>query len=547
MNNKYLFLHIPKTAGSSLYALFANILGPENVKQVPNTNNLGLRQIDMLKKYMLVGGHFTYSHKKCFENRYCMVILRNPIDRFLSQYYFHRGYEGASDPAVINAKNLDLSSYIEFYRNQKYSGIFNAQLWHLAGLRSDTTVPMKELLNLAKDNLSKLDFTGIYEFFSDSIDLLLYDCKWPPVTEIPVVNVTSKRPKLHEIHPKIVERIAELNQYDLELYEYGVDLFNQKKRNILRECIKKNHEMWEAKLPDILTVTPKEDAILYSETPKIFGSNEIRIISADVYSDVSGASIIKSGEMATIGIYFESSISSESITVGFSIEDEYKQIIFGTNSFHLGKELRVKERQTYCATYNLRLNIGEGLYQLNASVHSKSDTTEKCYHWWEHICGFQVAGQEVPYCIGISRLNPYFMLDQVRQMLPLTGETLKKIRLKVKEIHTNALFRQTFFAVVQISNGSGDVISSCPPYPVYLSYHWMNAGDGQLVVFDGERSQIKPPLLPLGEGRYRIRIIAPDSAGEYILRLTLVQEGVIWFDSLSHQVYEDVSFKVGAE
>lgn len=75
----------------------------------------------------------------------------------------------------------------------------------------------------------------------------------------------------------------------------------------------------------------------------------------------------------------------------------------------------------------------------------------------------------------------------------------------------------------------------------------MNAGDGQLVVFDGERSQINPPLLPLGEGRYRIRIIAPDSAGEYILRLTLVQEGLAWFDSLPQQVYEDVSFKVGAE
>lgn len=138
------------------------------------------------------------------------------MDRFLSHYYFYRNY-GLDKTASC----LDLGSYVEFYKNQKCGGVNNVLTWFLTGL-IDTTVPMDELLSLAKENLAAIDFAGIVEFFPDSVDLLCLDCNWPPVIDIPFENITAGRPGVPETDPGTVERVKELNRYDLVLYQYGL-------------------------------------------------------------------------------------------------------------------------------------------------------------------------------------------------------------------------------------------------------------------------------------------------------------------------------------
>lgn len=63
---------------------------------------------------------------------------------------------------------------------------------------------------------------------------------------------------------------------------------------------------------------------------------------------------------------------------------------------------------------------------------------------------------------------------------------------------------------------------------VNLSYHWLN-NKGEMVVFDGARTGM-PNDLKAGESvELKPEILAPDKPGEYILEVTLVQEGVAWF------------------
>lgn len=219
--------------------LFYNILGHENAIWIKDIANFDLSQAAVLEKYFLIGGHFTAPlYKAFFNHRYGVVFLRHPVDRFISSYYYIKKY-GYDE----NAVKLDLISYIDFCEN--YNGWYpfiNAQTHFLTGV-TDNNISSDDLLDMAKENLLKMNFVGIYEFLSDSIDLLLYDCKWPPVYEIPNDNVSDNRPKLHEFDNKLLERIGQLNKIDLELYLYGVTLFNEKKRSILRECVKKNYEM----------------------------------------------------------------------------------------------------------------------------------------------------------------------------------------------------------------------------------------------------------------------------------------------------------------
>lgn len=65
---------------------------------------------------------------------------------------------------------------------------------------------------------------------------------------------------------------------------------------------------------------------------------------------------------------------------------------------------------------------------------------------------------------------------------------------------------------------------------INVAYHWRTAdAEHSVVVWDGDRSQIKPSLWP-GESRCILaEVCAPSKPGKYFLEWDLVEEGVTWF------------------
>lgn len=236
MKDKYFFMHIVKTAGTSLYAMFRSVLGCENVRLVEDPVNFSSLQAQQLNKSVLIGGHFNeWQRRQYFKDRYSIVFLRDPVDRFLSQYYYHRKAQ------VYAAKVLDLHDYVEFHKDMRCNPVVNVHVFFLAGHvntaadSADNAIPAQDLLQRAKKNLSQISFTGIYEYLQDSVDLLCHDCGWPPAGKVPRENINPSRPAAHEISGEILDRIRDLNKLDMELYQYGLKLFEQKKRKLLRQ------------------------------------------------------------------------------------------------------------------------------------------------------------------------------------------------------------------------------------------------------------------------------------------------------------------------
>lgn len=64
---------------------------------------------------------------------------------------------------------------------------------------------------------------------------------------------------------------------------------------------------------------------------------------------------------------------------------------------------------------------------------------------------------------------------------------------------------------------------------VSASYRWLAAG-GEPLPIEGERSLLPGDVPRGGVLRLPVRVVAPPAAGRYLLRITLVQEGVAWFD-----------------
>jgi len=68
------------------------------------------------------------------------------------------------------------------------------------------------------------------------------------------------------------------------------------------------------------------------------------------------------------------------------------------------------------------------------------------------------------------------------------------------------------------------------PNPVRLSYHWVK--DGAVAVWDGLRGALPADVPAGGTAKVSLPVMPPATAGTYVLRLDLVQEGVSWFGGL---------------
>jgi hypothetical protein len=68
-------------------------------------------------------------------------------------------------------------------------------------------------------------------------------------------------------------------------------------------------------------------------------------------------------------------------------------------------------------------------------------------------------------------------------------------------------------------------------YPVLLSYHWLEEERDDLVEWDGLRSPLREPVAPGEVCTIADACLAtPSSPGSYRLQLTLIHEGVSWFE-----------------
>ncbi len=82
---------------------------------------------------------------------------------------------------------------------------------------------------------------------------------------------------------------------------------------------------------------------------------------------------------------------------------------------------------------------------------------------------------------------------------------------------------------VQVRNLGALTWEHLPPTPVALSYHWLDADSGNIVVFDGVRSELPYDVPPGGGATVRAIVHAPRRPGRYLLWWDLVHEHATWF------------------
>jgi len=179
---KVIFLHIPKTAGQSVHAALVNAYGKETVCPARVNDQLRQMSIAELNRYQVFSGHFDWSLLDCVKgSKYVFTILREPIDRILSFYFYLRddaakltteqramperqGLKAAfelspRDYFLGGAPHLRrfLDDHYDNFYTYYFAGRHYESRGEMVGLINRGELSRQHVLQMAKDNLTQLD------------------------------------------------------------------------------------------------------------------------------------------------------------------------------------------------------------------------------------------------------------------------------------------------------------------------------------------------------------------------------------------------------
>ncbi len=235
----FLYLHLPKTAGVAVRNLLAAHYREEQVRDVIGPDYLAseqsIRELDAAQKSRvgLIAGHFSYGLHKAFD-RPCQYfsMLRDPVDRMVSLYYFTRS--NSRHPRHAQAQRMSLADYV---CSGVHPELENCQTKMISGRPECNFVAGTEPCNeqdlvRAKTHLAG-HFVSVGLFEQMDLSLLMLcramDWKYLPARR---TNVTSVRRTLSELGSSEREAILTVNHFDQQLHEYAKTLFEQQLRSL---------------------------------------------------------------------------------------------------------------------------------------------------------------------------------------------------------------------------------------------------------------------------------------------------------------------------
>jgi hypothetical protein len=221
-----LFLHIQKTAGSSIVDVARRYYG-ESVTSHGEYRDLAL---DQIRHRRFVSGHFGYQFaRNLMRERFSFTVLRDPIERVLSMYYFCRSRDPSEFIIYRRAHELDLHDFLLAGFSDPWikKNIWNNQVWQLAhgyghlDQRTISDFDETELLDLAKQHLDEFSYVGFTETLHADAAAIFSALGIPAVPRIPNANPTPKRPRVDELSLQDKALIEELTVLSRKFYEHA--------------------------------------------------------------------------------------------------------------------------------------------------------------------------------------------------------------------------------------------------------------------------------------------------------------------------------------
>jgi hypothetical protein len=222
ITDKLLFLHIPKTAGTSVHNVLHRHFSKKEQLEInvfaegKNLENFSKEYLDELR---LVRGHFSFGEHRVFGDvkfEYT-TMLREPVDRCVSHYYYNLAEQDKKKKPGGRRINVSLKELCE---RGDFLFVDNAQVRFLSGNPKVAIGSVtREMMEEAWNNLQKhFPVIGIQEQF-DAYILMLCDRYELNLPYYRKQRVNKGRKAVAELDEETRRAVAARNILDIELYE----------------------------------------------------------------------------------------------------------------------------------------------------------------------------------------------------------------------------------------------------------------------------------------------------------------------------------------
>jgi hypothetical protein len=521
--DRWIFDHLTRTAGTSVLATLSAVRGAASVRQLVNGSSAEVAEAMLGSAVSVAGGHLAFAPgHRIKEHIGYFTFLRDPIDRAVSVYTHALGEPNLPGTYVERAKAMSFDEFVETGSPDVRNMISNYYTRHFAA----PVLESGSIEERALRRLSQYSFVGIFEHFEEALLLFHVINGWAPLATVPTLNVgATKRPRLS---PALRARLEDLNHSDIALFEHAGKMYADCLRDFLRVAAYVPSSVRTAdparlKMSDVPTPT----AILEPPPDFVrFGSGQIRIVIAETLEGDTPTEYFASGATLTTRISLFSHIQSDNVTVGISIRDVQRRVIFGTNLAMSGQSFSVDALREYQCEFAITLNLGPGEYTVQAAVHTGIEHTANCFDWVDPVAKFAVAGFRNAPFVGVTGLACTARVREGNESRPVSSFAGKLF------VEDDVADPKRVF----VRNDGVDVWPCDGTLAVHLSYRWIDV-EGNSMPIEGTRFMLPAPVEPGATAAVAFTHPEPPS-GAAILRLTLVQELVAWFDEVGGPTLE---------
>jgi hypothetical protein len=277
-----IFLHIPKTAGTTFNRIIDREYGTSSVFSLyePRAREAMAELLEMSEAQrssirVLRGHEFFGMHEFFRPPAIYFTMLREPVDRIVSHYYYVRRASKHRFHRTVTSQNMSLEEYICRGRSKELD---NGQVRLLAGHKANDHFDFgqcsEEILEIAKSNLQKhFAVAGLTERFDETLILLRRSLRWRRFPFYIRQNTTKNRLLKDSLSTEALNVIKKYNELDVRLYEYvrerfdesigyqGADFRRELRRfHIMNGCYQEAHAKFRYITSKVRTLTKKYGA-----------------------------------------------------------------------------------------------------------------------------------------------------------------------------------------------------------------------------------------------------------------------------------------------
>lgn len=229
-----IFLHIPKSAGQTLFQILDREYGRSNIytfrggreRLAESIENFKALSIAERSRYSLLRGHFAFGIHQFIDQPFTYItILREPVSRIVSHYYYVKRTPHHALHDLVKSSSMDIKRYVSSGISTELN---NGQVRLISGVGSSIPfdqcgdVQLREAIRNIEMHFSVV---GLTEKFDDTVLLMRRNLGWKKYPYYTKKNVKKQRQFETALTPTTVDAIREYNALDCRLYEYAVQQF----------------------------------------------------------------------------------------------------------------------------------------------------------------------------------------------------------------------------------------------------------------------------------------------------------------------------------